>query len=47
MRNSYRIVFTTPERESPLGRLGYRREGHIKINLEGTEFECMEWIQLA
>jgi hypothetical protein len=46
-KNCYRILFTTPEKECPLGRLWYRREEHIKINLEGIKFECMEWIQLA
>jgi hypothetical protein len=42
MRNSYRMLFTIPEKK-----VGHRSEEHVKINLEGMEFECMVWIQLA
>jgi hypothetical protein len=47
MRNSYRMLFTIPEKKSLLVRPGYRREERVKINLEGMEFESMVWIELA
>lgn len=40
-------VVYNPRKESLLVRLGYRRKEHVKMNLEGIEFECNVWIQLS
>jgi hypothetical protein len=44
MRNSYSILGGKPERKSPLGRPGRRREDDIKIGLKELGWQGMNWI---
>ena len=36
-----------PEGRRPFGRLGYRWEDNIKMDLQEVECEGMDWIELA
>jgi hypothetical protein len=46
-RHVYKILFGNPERKQQLGRVKHRWEDNIKINLNETECESVDWIQLA
>ena len=43
----YRGLVGRPEGKRPLGRLGRRWEGNIKMNLEEMGWGGMDWIDLA
>jgi len=47
MRNAYNILARKPEGKSPLGRHRRRWEDNIKIDLRETEWEGVDWIDLA
>jgi hypothetical protein len=46
-RNAYRILVGKPERKRPLGRPRYRWVDKIEMNLRGTGWGGMDWINLA
>jgi hypothetical protein len=46
-RKVYQVLVGKPEGKSPLGRLGRRCKNGIKRDLRETEWENVEWIQLA
>jgi hypothetical protein len=46
-RNSYWILVGKPERKKPLGRPRCRWMDSIKMNLRGTVWDGMDWIDLA
>jgi hypothetical protein len=46
-RNAYRILVAKPERKRPLGRSRYRWVNDIKMDLRETEWDGMDWINLA
>jgi hypothetical protein len=46
-RNAYRILVGKPERKRPLGRPRLRWVDNIKIDLRETEWDGMDWIDLA
>jgi len=43
----YRVLVGKPEGKRPLGRTRHRWEDNIKIDLQGVECGCMNWIMLA
>jgi hypothetical protein len=47
MRNAYRIFVKKPEGNSPLGRPRRRWVDNIKMDLEETGWNGMDWIKLA
>jgi hypothetical protein len=46
-RNAYRTLVGKPERKRPLGRPRRRWVDNIKMDLRGTGWDCMDWIDLA
>jgi hypothetical protein len=46
-RNAYRILAGKPEGKRPLGRQRRRWVDNIKVYLRETEWDCMDWIDLA
>jgi hypothetical protein len=46
-RNVYRILVEKPEGNRPLGRLRYRWENSIKMDLRDIELGDVHWIDLA
>jgi hypothetical protein len=46
-RNAYRILVGKPEAKTPLGRSRRRWVDNIKIDLRETEWDDMDWINLA
>jgi hypothetical protein len=46
-RKAYKILVGKPEGKSPLGRPRRRWVDNIKIDLRVTEWEDMDWINLA
>jgi hypothetical protein len=46
-RNAYRILVGKPEGKRPLGRPRRRWVNNIKMNLRGTGWDDMDWIDLA
>jgi hypothetical protein len=46
-RNAYRILVGNPEIKRPLGRPRCRWVDNIKMDLRETEWDGMEWIDLA
>jgi hypothetical protein len=46
-RNAYRILVGNPEGKRPLGRPGRRWVDNIKMDLRETEWDGMDWIDLA
>jgi hypothetical protein len=47
MRNEYKILIGIPERKRPLGRLRYKWEDNIRIDLKEIRWESMNWNHLA
>jgi hypothetical protein len=47
MRTTHNILVERPEGKRFLGRFSRRWEDNIKRDLEGIQFKCVEWIQLA
>jgi hypothetical protein len=43
-RGAYRVLLRKPQRKRLFGRLGFRWEGNIKMDLQEVECGCMEWI---
>jgi hypothetical protein len=46
-RNAYRILVGTPERRRLLERSRYRGEDNIRMDLRGTGWEVVDWINFA
>jgi hypothetical protein len=46
-RNAYRILVGMPEGKRPLGRPRRRWVDNIKMDLRETEWDGMDWIELA
>jgi hypothetical protein len=46
-RNAYRILVGNPEGKEPLGRQRRRLEDNIKMDLRETEWNGMDWMDLA
>jgi hypothetical protein len=46
-RNEYRFLVGKPEGKRPLGRPRHKWEDDIKMDLRETEWDVMEWIDLA
>jgi hypothetical protein len=46
-RNAYRILMGMPEGKRPLGRSRRRWVNNIKMDLRGTGWDGMDWIDLA
>jgi hypothetical protein len=46
-RNAYRILVGKPEGKRPLGRPRLRWVDNIKIDLRETEWDCVDWIDMA
>ena len=46
-RDAYRILMGKSEKMRPLGRPKCRWEDNIKINLQETKWELVDWIDLA
>jgi hypothetical protein len=45
--NAHKILIWKPEGKRPVGRPRHRWDDNIKMDLRGTGFEDMVWIQLA
>jgi len=43
----YRVLVGKPEGKRPLGRPRCRWDYYIKMNIQGVEYEGMEWIELT
>jgi hypothetical protein len=46
-RNAYRTLVGKPEGKRPLGRPRHRWVDNIKIDLRETEWDDMDWIDVA
>jgi hypothetical protein len=46
-RGVHQVLVGKPEGKRPLGRLRYRLEDNIKMDLEEVVWEGMDWIDLA
>jgi len=46
-RGVYQVLMGKPDGKRPLGRPRYRRKDNIKMDLQGVECGCMDWIELA
>jgi hypothetical protein len=46
-RSVYRALVGKPEGKNPLGRPRRRWEDNIKMDIQGVESVCMDWIELA
>jgi hypothetical protein len=47
MRNVYRILVGKPEGKRPRGRHRRRWDDSIRTNIEGIDYEGVDWIHLA
>jgi hypothetical protein len=47
MRNAYKISVVKREGKRPLGRLNYRWEDNIRMDLREIGWEGVDWIHLA